>query len=370
MKKLLLLFLFIIVQRLGADPIINQLGQYSIYLPVGWKIVDNTNDFLWSFSSSDGKIACQIGYYTSKEIQGLNQLVDLYSDQFVLVGDSTDFKYRSYKGVLGFYDFVVNAIDMTGVFAFVETKDGFLGISCFTLQNDFDNASDIILSTIDSVRILPIQNCAGIISVASHFKQDNEKGLVLDNRYIFYDQNSIKVSQIIIEREARILASYGKNDFTEAWIRYYQLIYEDNYERLDVLSSFLDIYWSEYSETERIQKLVSWVQNFKYTRSELFSDLLSPVATAYEFSGDCDSRSLLIISILEHWGVESILMVSEEYSHAMVGISMDYTGAQFNFNSRKYVVAETTESVSIGLIGSNVADPSKWLGVSFWSRSR
>jgi hypothetical protein len=40
-------------------------------------------------------------------------------------------------------------------------------------------------------------------------------------------------------------------------------------------------------------------------------------------------------------------------------------GARFDFNGTKWLVAETTAPVSLGLIGKGSSDPSYWMGISF-----
>ncbi|MCF6336113.1 MAG: hypothetical protein L3J12_10260, partial [Spirochaetales bacterium] len=63
--------------------------------------------------------------------------------------------------------------------------------------------------------------------------------------------------------------------------------------------------------------------------------------------------------------IDSILMVSSEYSHSLAGVAVEGPGAHFRYEGTDYLVAETTDNVSIGLIDRNMSDPSKWMGIKF-----
>ena len=68
---------------------------------------------------------------------------------------------------------------------------------------------------------------------------------------------------------------------------------------------------------EVITELLSWTQGFTYERNFAGSDFTNlPKAFATE-SGDCDSRALLLVIMLNQLGIDAILLVSPEYSHAV-----------------------------------------------------
>jgi hypothetical protein len=66
--------------------------------------------------------------------------------------------------------------------------------------------------------------------------------------------------------------------------------------------------------------------------------------------------------ILERMGIDCLLMLSREYSHAMLAVGVPGGGQRFPFEGRGYLVAETTARVEIGVIDVSYADFSKWLG--------
>jgi hypothetical protein len=171
-----------------------------------------------------------------------------------------------------------------------------------------------------------------------------------------------------VEREFKVLAAYkDAPDWKEAWQRYYRLIYRDGYARLDRLALLI----GREFDRRGVQRdgipaaLLPWIQDFEYIRSLNTADFVAPLDAAIERKGDCDSRALLYVILLHHFNIDAVLLVSAEYSHAMAGVDIPGAGARFPFQEKKYLVAETTAKVGIGLIGGNVADPSKWIGIDF-----
>ena len=56
-------------------------------------------------------------------------------------------------------------------------------------------------------------------------------------------------------------------------------------------------------------------------------------------------------------------MVSEPYSHALLGIDVPGGGQRFAFDGKNYLVGETTAKVGLGMVAADQADWSKWLGI-------
>jgi hypothetical protein len=105
------------------------------------------------------------------------------------------------------------------------------------------------------------------------------------------------------------------------------------------------------------------VQGFTYVRDEKGMDYVPPLAAAYGASGDCDSRAMVAAIALERLGIDSILMVSSQYSHALLGVDVEGGGQRFEFGGKKYLVGETTAKVGIGMVPADMADWSKWMGI-------
>jgi hypothetical protein len=74
----------------------------------------------------------------------------------------------------------------------------------------------------------------------------------------------------------------------------------------------------------------------------------SPVEFISDLKGDCDTRALVIYSILKKFNYKIALISSEYYKHAMVAISFEnedgINGLSMNINNRNYYLWETTSA--------------------------
>jgi len=185
-------------------------------------------------------------------------------------------------------------------------------------------------------------------------------------------ENDAEAAQALIEREFTILQLYTKSPYWQnAWTRYYRLVYRDSYDRITNPVFALARNWGGFSantiEKKKIfaQKALDFVQGFEYKRDLNGSDFVNLVSAITERSGDCDSRSMLWAIILSHADIRSSMMVSTQYSHAMGLADIEGNGARFEHSGIKWLVAETTANVDIGLIDREQSDPRYWIGVLF-----
>jgi len=184
---------------------------------------------------------------------------------------------------------------------------------------------------------------------------------------VLTSEAAMETTQVTVEREAKVLGIYSPED-TDAWQRFYRMIYRDNFRRIDWL--YRSLIMNEFSHRqdprEISEDLLSWIQGFEYHRTGTPTDFSTPLETLYNHAGDCDSLGLLYVLLLKHFGVDAIMMVSSEYSHAMAAADVEGVGARFPFEEENWVVAECTTKVDLGRIMADVADPDKWLGISFY----
>ena len=90
------------------------------------------------------------------------------------------------------------------------------------------------------------------------------------------------------------------------------------------------------SPEELLGVLLGWTQGFTYERNFSGSDFTNlPKAFATE-TGDCDSRSLLLVLMLNQLGVDAILMVSPDYSHAIAAVDCPGEGARYELGGKSY----------------------------------
>jgi hypothetical protein len=186
----------------------------------------------------------------------------------------------------------------------------------------------------------------------------------------------VEAAQVLIEREFQILQMYLNTQYLqEAWVRYYKFIYRDSWDRVTNAVSILvndlgrSIYTGgAFSDKEKLifaQKALLYVQGFTYERDAEGSDFFNLVTVITEGRGSCDSYSMLWAIILAHADIRSGIMVSPLYNHAMGLADIEGAGARFEAYGTKWLVAETTDKIDIGLIDQDMSDPADWFGVIF-----
>ncbi len=181
--------------------------------------------------------------------------------------------------------------------------------------------------------------------------------------------NDKEASSYLIDREYEVLCMYyNKQNWQEAWKRYYRMIFKDSYGRLQKVS--FDIY-NEISplctdDTDLAQKLLSWVQDFRYEREKNSSDFAPLPAMILGDGSDCDSRSMLLCVLLTSMNQDAVMMVSAKYVHAMAAITSDHSGHSFKYNKKNYLMGETTaKGLTWGKITQEQDNSSNWIFIDF-----
>jgi len=185
-------------------------------------------------------------------------------------------------------------------------------------------------------------------------------------------ENDAEAAQVLVEREYQILQCYLNSPYLQqAWIRYYRFIYRDSYDRITSAAAALARSWGGSTagsdEQKRVfaQQALTFTQGFRYERNLSGSDFLNLVSAVTEGRGDCDSRAVLWAIILSHADIRAAFMISHHYSHAMGLAEIAGSGARFEAGGTRWLVAETTASVDIGLINQEQSDPQYWFAVIF-----
>lgn len=70
--------------------------------------------------------------------------------------------------------------------------------------------------------------------------------------------------------------------------------------------------------------------------------LQGPAEFLYNLQGDCDTRTVLLYTLLRHYGYDVAVLNSEEYAHSILGINLPTQGEFVKYQGRKYYVWETT----------------------------
>lgn len=87
----------------------------------------------------------------------------------------------------------------------------------------------------------------------------------------------------------------------------------------------------------------------------------TPIEFMTNLKGDCDTRTLLLYTILSHYNYDVAVMSSEFYGHSILGINLPYNGLAYNYKNQKYVLWETTALGSKpGVISNDISNINYW----------
>jgi hypothetical protein len=234
----------------------------------------------------------------------------------------------------------------------------------------------LFLSALDS--IAPGEGDRRAPGPITEFSYPREKRRVMplaafaDLEAWFYEEDA-EAAQALVDREFAVLKrSAGAPRWQEAWKRFYRAVYRDSYDRLADAAFAVErrLNVPPGKNRDLAEGALRWVQSFTYERDLMGSDFVNLISAALEGRGDCDSRAMLWAVLLNHADIPAALMVSREYSHAMGLADLEGPGARLPMKDgdgaeKKWLVAETTAAVALGLIGENVSEIDNWLGIDF-----
>ncbi len=339
-------------------------------LPDGFEPIEIT-DTKATFGTQDERIFFQIKVYPPETYGSAREIHNDVKKKISADGDGVDFYLNDSESVFADYSFTPGDIPYRGFSVLINGKKRDWVILSFCEEEIYGKSNFTLLSALDSFSMdensLYKSGPVSSFYETSYASSDMESiSVPFENgkTAIQADKHAIEASEVTAEREAVVLSGFTAAD-TDAWSRFYRMIYRDNYKKLQPL--FMELQKAglkrNTDSAEISKRLLSWLQDFTYARTGTIADFSPPLAALRDYAGDCDSLGLLYVILLKYYGIDSILMVSAEYSHSMAAVDIPGTGARFTFKGKKYLVAEMTEKVAIGQINAAMADPAKWLGI-------
>ena len=371
--KHFLFLLFLIPALAFAEAMYSPTWGFKIDLPEGYEYSGGDGRDRFSFESPGGAlfdIAVYNGVYSS-----MKEMIDDVNRRIENRGGTDFFNYRDKQAAIIELDFGGCAgwgfcVELAGTSA--GKRPMFLALSYGPA--DMSELNLFYLSALDSIAPSD-EDCyyPGPITEYSYPRGGLKKvSLAAGGISAMVYENDAEAAQVLIEREFYILRNYlSSSNWKEAWIRYYRFIFRDSYDRITNAASAIVKNWGVNANADAdakrafARKALEFVQSFKYERNLDGSDFINLVSAVTDGRGDCDSRAMLWAIILSHAGIRAAIMVSGEYGHAMGMADIPGTGARFETHGIKWLVAETSANVDIGLIAENVSDPQSWLGVVF-----
>lgn len=147
------------------------------------------------------------------------------------------------------------------------------------------------------------------------------------------------------------------------WQNIYHKIYQLNKDRMDnIVETFRKIKDRyKMSDREIILFILAFIQGIDYMVPGNYFGLVPPPLILASSKGDCDSKALLLITILKKLNYDAILFHSIIYKHAMVGVWFYGSGKYIEFRGKKYYFCETTQTGwLLGQLPPDVDDVNNW----------
>lgn len=169
---------------------------------------------------------------------------------------------------------------------------------------------------------------------------------------------------------------YGESDYQDGYIvlrdtdiatfysDLYGYLYQKNRHRLQSVNEKLlqlrEHYDLDYRELAEL--VISWVQYTTYELPEKKYGIYTQLELIESGKGDCDTRSVILYTILKDLGYDVLIYYSEFYQHAMLGIARVGHGTYLKYGGEKYYFVETTAT------GWEIGDlPPEWSDTDYWN---
>lgn len=155
------------------------------------------------------------------------------------------------------------------------------------------------------------------------------------------------------------LQLYYDGNYAKFWNTLYHYLYQHDAGKLSFLQDSLRqiAVDNDLSQTDFASLIVSFVQDIPYEfvlpeactgneqkpcNGNVLFGLYSPAEFVYQLKGDCDTRTLLLYTLLENFGFDAVIFNSREYEHSMLGIDLPLAGDYLTHRGRNYYFWETT----------------------------
>lgn len=386
---------------------------FAMDLPEGFEFIEGDGSTRYSFGSPDGAVRVDVAVYPSTRFVSAQAGAADSMRRISGHGDFMTFPYSGADAALGEMDIGSDSDALKGLGLFINDVAPPAGgedpatpydlvVLAYAPAAAYAQYHDVIVSCVDGFsanygrRAVP-----GPVGSAIRYTLGPAKPVSVTLRFGAASVRSswvpaeAEVAQELVEREYRVLSAYAQAPelIDAAVARFYRMIYRDAAPSLDRLALDMSMAWetgawagkaapatlldaskagatgprfgTSANPRAYAEALLAWVQTFVYERNPEGSDVVNPISAAFQGRGDCDSRALAMAILLRREDIDAIMMVSLKHEHALAGIDAPGTGARFPFQDKRWLVAETTAKVGIGMIDAGQADPADWIGVAF-----
>jgi len=232
----------------------------------------------------------------------------------------------------------------------------------------------------------------------TYIKENNDSIAVYSSHRIWKDNygNSFKGSLIVRDKDYQrlknSLQSWTPKDSTmDFWGELYQFLEKKDGPSLDLITvMFQEIHNKRrLNQMEFAEMVVSCIQDIPYSfifqepclasehyeydirkvlercptccKGNVRFGIQNPISFMQNLKGDCDTRTVIIYSILKHFDYDVAILNSDFYRHSILGINIPGAGNYKIYNGKKYRVWETTAKYfEVGAIPSNFSGMKHW----------
>lgn len=383
-KIISILFIFLFaVNFLSAEIIQDNDFKFSLDLPEGYRVDNYTEDGMsYIFSHPNIPVTLAMKIYYDESYTAAQSVLKMALGKLTAKGDIDSVKWSEKNCAISSFTMNLDkAYSGWAVCAPTQINHSFIALICYAPSDLFPKCQQFIMSTLNSLCINDdFYYTPGIVTTYAYPKEGKKSVTAkISGRQITssLDKSDVEASKFLIDLEFAVFSLYAKMpNWKEAWQRYYRMIYRDNCGRItdfssDVFKALYPLCQTQNPDNPDItyaQTLLSWVQNFNYKRSteKTSSDFTSIPAVLCGEGNDCDSRSMLVAIMLNTIGIDSIMLISREYSHALVATDIKAPGQTYILEEtgKEYLFGETTAKVTWGMIAGDQADRTKWIPIT------
>ena len=237
-----------------------------------------------TFGNEKENVFFQIKVYPQDTYSSADEIFKSVKKQLNAEGEKSSFIYNGSESVFADLSFNTELASYRAYAVFINSPDYDFAVLSFCEKEIYDDALFYILSALDSFS----DTYNALYSpgpVSSFYEQTGENNSVLElsvpignGKFIFEEESrAVESAEITAEREAHVLSLFTPQD-TDAWSRFYRMIYRDNYRRVDELFYQLrdTLLNGTKDPVEIASRLLSWLQKFSYSRTGTIADFSPP----------------------------------------------------------------------------------------------
>ncbi len=104
----------------------------------------------------------------------------------------------------------------------------------------------------------------------------------------------------------------------------------------------------------KVERVKPCIGNIKF-------GLFAPAEYVSNLHGDCDTRTVLLYTLLSRFNYDVAILSSKEYRHSMLGLNIPATGKYKTYKHKKYYFIETTgRGWSVGALPKDFSNINNW----------